>query len=491
MIIKKLRQAAGLAAVIAASMSPLLTYAGQYCHVEINDVWYELTSDNEAHVISKFFKSHTHYPEDYDLVIPPTVEYEGEIYTVTELKDYEERIGHAQYHVHVALDNEPIATLSLPSTMTDLGSLTHVYLPRLTAITVEPGNKYFESIDGVLYDTEEKKTLLLYPRLKPGTSFDIPEGVVRLGYGSLESQNLTHVNFPSTLRGIGDWALSGSKLDYIDLNEGLEAIGEYAFYGVTSHKPLVIPESVKNLSDYCFGGTEIENIVLPSWVVEIGEGWFEHSFTETIPVPERITRIGEYAFADSWIKHMDLPDGIHTIEFCAFASCDSLREIRLPLELSTLEDRIFFDCENLKRVTLNKNIKRVKAAFDDCPSLSDLYLLPERPPRLDEECPLGYRDPEYFINRLGQITVHVLEGCGEAYRNSTWAKVGPIVEDLTDGVDDLPADRAISPTETCTAYTLQGTVAAEGMSYGELREALFPGIYIIRTASGKTDKIRL
>ena len=65
------------------------------------------------------------------------------------------------------------------------------------------------------------------------------------------------------------------------------------------------------------------------------------------------------------------------------------------------------------------------------------------------------------------------------------------MEDLTDGVDDLPADGPIASTETCTAYTLQGTVAGEGIPYGKLREVLSPGIYIIRTASGKTEKIRL
>ena len=447
--------------------------------MQIDGIWYEVASYHDAWIVmDPGDPGKPRFPEGYDLTIPPMIEYDGASYPVVKIDDH-------------AFLSQPIATISIPSTVRTISKLGLQELYQLQSISVDSENTDFMVIDGVLYDTEEEKTLLLYPSLKPGTSFDIPEGVVRLGYGSLQSQNLTHVNFPSTLRGIGDWALAGSKLDEIDLNEGLEAIGEYAFHGVTYHKPLVIPESVKDLSDYCFGGTEIENIVLPSWVVEIGVGWFKNSFTETIPVPERITRIGEYAFADSWIKHMDLPDGIHSIEFCAFASCDSLREIRLPLELSTLEDGIFFDCENLKRVTLNKNLKRVKAAFDDCPSLSDLYLLPERPPRLDEECPLGYRDPEYFINRLGQITVHVLEGCGEAYRNSTWAKVGPIVEDLTDGVDDLPADGAISSTATCTAYTLQGTVVAESMPYGELREALSPGIYIIRTASGKTEKIRL
>ncbi len=446
--------------------------------VLIDGVYYEIASYHDAWAVEGPEEFTLRFPEGYDLAIPSAIEYEGVSYPVVKIGDY-------------AFSSQPIASLTIPSTIETITKLGLTGLYQLQSISVDSGNKDFMAIDGVLYDTDEEKTLLLYPCMRPGTSFDIPEGVVRLGYESLWAKNLTHINFPSTLRGIGEQALSGLHLDEIILNDGLKAIAGYAFYCTTYKKPLVIPESVEDIHDSCFGFSDIPDIIFPSWVVEIGDSWFYNSFADTIHVPQQITRIGRSAFCFSRIRHIDLPDGIHTIEPYAFNLCDSLREIKLPLELTTLQEGVFCRCKNLKRVTLNKNIKRVKAVFTDCPSLSDLYLLSERPPRLDEECPLGYRDPEYFINRLGQITVHVLEGCGEAYRNSTWAKVGPIVEDLSSEVEDLPADGPISSTETCTAYTLQGTVVAESMPYGELREALSPGIYIIRTASGKTEKIRL
>ena len=445
--------------------------------VLIDGVYYEIASYHDAWAVEGPEEFTLRFPEGYDLVIPPAIEYEGISYPVVKIGDY-------------AFSSQPIASLTIPSTIETITKLGLSGLYQLQSISVDSGNTDFMAIDGVLYDTDEKKALLLYPCMRPGTSFDIPEGVVRLGYESLWAKNLTHINFPSTLRGIGELALSGLHLDEIILNDGLKAIGKRAFYDTTYKKTLVIPESVEDLADCCFGHSDISDIVFPSWVVEIGEEWFYRSFADTIHIPQQITRIGRSAFCGSRIRHIDLPDGIHTIEPYAFNLCDSLREIKLPLELTTLQKGVFCRCKNLKSVTLNKNIKRVKAVFTDCQSLSDLYLLPERPPKLDEESPLGYGDP-YQINRLGQITVHVPEGCGEAYRNSTWAKVGPIVEDLTDGVDDLPADGPIASGEICTAYTLQGTVAAEGIPYAELREALSPGIYIIRTASGKTEKIRL
>ncbi len=479
-----------MATAMATTILPQQTLAGVDTQVEVDDIWYELTPDNEAHVISRYYKTSSHYPEDYALIIPPTIEYEGGIYTVTAIKDLD---GPEFYHSIDALDGEPIASLSLPSTIIDIGHLTIYYLPRLTTITVDPGNKNFKSVDGVLFTIREDgslEELLIYPRSKPGSCFDIPDGVTDLAWGAFRDSQLNHINFPLSLTHLGP-SFQGVHLDEIGLHDRITELGERTFDSVTCDATLVIPKSVKAIGDECFIGTHgFSRVILPSHITEIGEGWFYAADTDTIHIQPHIKKICPLAFCGSKIRYIDLPFGIHTIERSAFAECDSLREIKLPLELTILEDEVLGGCDNLERVTLHKNVQKIKEAFLGSPSLNDLYLFCITPPELDEECPLGYGDP-YQINRLGQITVHVLEGCGEAYRNSTWAKVGPIVEDLSSEVEDLPADGPISSTETCTAYTLQGTVVAESMPYGELREALSPGIYIIRTASGKTEKIRL
>ena len=490
----KLRQAIRAGMVITAAFVPQNMYAGEDCNAEIDGICYELTSDNEAHVISRSHTIGTYFPEDYNLVIPQTVEYDGETYIVTELKDISQEYSVGAYYWFYALDNEPIASLSLPSTIVEIGHLTDSYLPRLTSITVDPENKYFTSIDGVLYESDNDgscSTMLLYPRCKPETSIEIPEGVRYLKDKVFYKSQLTSIHCPSTLRSIGKSAFMGLDLKDIVLNDGLKEIGANAFERAVCHGQLVIPESVRSIGTGCFMNSKwFSNVILPEKYNSIGSHWFSGALLETFHIQEHIKAINEGAFSGSTMLYIDLPDNIQTIQKGAFQDCNGLRKIELPLGLKKLEDEVFADCDQLRNVSVNNKVKEIGAAFKGCPKLSDLYLLCETPPKLDQGCPLGYFDTDQ-INRLGKITVHVLEGCGEAYRNSTWAKVGPIVEDLTDGVDDLPADGPITSEETCTAYTLQGTVAAEGMSYGELREALFPGIYIIRTASGKTDKIRL
>ena len=118
----RMRQNIWMVAVMAAAFVPQSLYAGEDCHAEIDGICYELTSDNEAYVISRSYTIGTFFPEDYDLVIPQTVEYDGKTYTVTRLKDfYDEWEGDRYWHY--ALENEPIASLSLPSTIVEIGHI--------------------------------------------------------------------------------------------------------------------------------------------------------------------------------------------------------------------------------------------------------------------------------------------------------------------------------------------------------------------------------
>lgn len=243
---------------------------------------------------------------------------------------------------------------------------------------------------------------------------------------------------------------------------------------------------------YFAESTGLREVILPEHITKIGKKWFYGARAETFHIQPHITRICEDAFSHAEMRYIDIPDGIKAIEPNAFKDCDNLLEVSLPLGITMLDDNVFRGCDNLRSVTVKKNTWVIYQAFRGCRSLSDMYMLRETPPELDDDYPLGLGESDYCPDKLGQITVHVMPGCGEAYRNSLWAKVGPIVEDITDnGVDEMPDDKQIASDERCTVYTVQGTIAAEAIIYGELRNALPSGIYIARSASGKTEKIRM
>ena len=110
----------------------------------------------------------------------------------------------------------------------------------------------------------------------------------------------------------------------------------------------------------------------------------------------------------------------------------------------------------------------------------------ESAPEVDSENPLGL-DSRY--ERLGKVNVHVRPGCAQAYLDSPWKLVGPIIEDLPVGVDETGDDMTIGDDELCEAYSLSGATIGIRLRFGEVGDALPKGLYIIRTASGKSAKI--
>lgn len=110
--------------------------------------------------------------------------------------------------------------------------------------------------------------------------------------------------------------------------------------------------------------------------------------------------------------------------------------------------------------------------------------MPSTPPEVDSSRPLGF-----YPDMLGKVTVHVRPGYGEAYMQTPWKEVGPIVEDLGSGVEEIGEENAILGDELCDAYTISGAAVASNIKYNEIRTTLSRGLYIIRTTSGKTAKM--
>ena len=119
----------------------------------------------------------------------------------------------------------------------------------------------------------------------------------------------------------------------------------------------------------------------------------------------------------------------------------------------------------IHKVSLGKGIERIGSIFMNCRNISDIYCPMESAPDIDSENPLGL-DCQY--EKLGKVNVHVRKGCAQAYLDSPWKLVGPIIEDLTDGVYEIAGPSPAS--ESSPAFDLQGCQVDP--------DRLSPGIYI-------------
>lgn len=134
--------------------------------------------------------------------------------------------------------------------------------PVLKAINVSEDNKYFTSINGVLY-SKDMTRLIAYPNGKTALTTD-KDGKVT-GGGTIK--------LPETVKVIGENAFyMCSNLYSIEFNEGLEKVENKAFLKCTNLLSLEFPDTLSEIGvdsfSYCDSLTHLE---IPASVKSIGD----------------------------------------------------------------------------------------------------------------------------------------------------------------------------------------------------------------------------
>lgn len=113
-----------------------------------------------------------------------------------------------------------LATVSIPSSVTSIGSCAFRDCTSLTSITVNPENKTYCSVDGVLFN-KGMTNLISYPVAKSG-SYSIPATVKNVtDYAFYGCKGLTSIYVPSSVTDIGLDAFRGcTKLAKVSVGEG-------------------------------------------------------------------------------------------------------------------------------------------------------------------------------------------------------------------------------------------------------------------------------
>lgn len=145
--------------------------------------------------------------------------------------------------------------INIPASVTDVGSGAFANCPKLSTILVDPANKQFQCLNGVLYNKDRTK---LYQVLagRKGDSFSFPDSVKEVEkYAFWGCDNIKQINFGKGLTSMPEYAFSNCRgLKNITIPNMAVSIDLKAFEDCVNLEEAYIPPSVLSIHETAFDG---------------------------------------------------------------------------------------------------------------------------------------------------------------------------------------------------------------------------------------------
>lgn len=232
-----------------------------------------------------------------EVVIPETVEWEGNTYTV-------KTIGTSAFSTC-----SEITKMTLPESITGIGKNAFMSCTGLESINLPDGLTRIEQ--------------WVFCACHALKEVELPQSLTYIGsFAFEECESLQTVDIPESCKLIdvsAFWNCTG--ITNVTLHEGLTEIGSNAFSGCSGITEILLPDSVQKIGYYAFQNcTELANIKLGQGLIEIEGEIFKGcvKLTGTMILPDSVTTIRQDAFADSSLSGVHVGSGLTTLESGAF-----------------------------------------------------------------------------------------------------------------------------------------------------------------------------
>ena len=302
-----------------------------------------------------------------DLIIPDSVEYAGNYYTVVSISG------------STFMNCTELTSVVIPNSITIIGD--HAFANDSTLVSAILPNR-LTSIEGLTFSSCTSLTTVTLPDsllLIKGKAFQYCE-------------SLSSIVFPNTL----------------------ESIAYDAFYYCTSLSgDLVLPSSLHSLGSSCFEGcSSLSGILLPESLVSLGSSCFEScsSLSGELVLPESLVSLGSYCFAYcSGLTGIVFPENIPTIPMSVFEGCSGLTgNLVIPDQCTFIDGMAFYGCSSLTSLTIGAAVDTIRwGAFKNCTGLESITCKTPTPPYGQHIQNIYYEDHGLFENVPTDIPVYV------------------------------------------------------------------------------------
>ena len=333
--------------------------------VEIDGIWYNLVAKAKEAEVTK-------NPNKYsgDVIIPPSVTYNGQPYSVTSIGGSAFRSCYDLTSVTISNSVTSIGeyafaycgltSVTIPNSVTTIGNYAFEYCSGLTSVTI--GNSV-TSIGGYAFYN-----------CSGLTSVTIPNSVTSIGGGAFYGcSGLTSVTIPNSVASIGNHAFSGcSSLTSVTIPNSVISIGDFAFYCCSNLTSITIPNSVTSIGVCAFSGcSSLTSVTIPSSVTSMGHNVFGNcNSLASIVVDSKNTMFDSRDNCNAIIYKMNntlvagckntiIPNSVTKIGISAFYECRNLTSITIPNSVTSIQLDAFYGCSGLTSITIPNSVTSI------------------------------------------------------------------------------------------------------------------------------------
>ena len=246
------------------------------------------------------------------IAIPEKVEYNGKKYRVTKIEKNAFEVSRKLTAVIIPRSVTSIGdkafrkcnsltSVSISSGVKQIGKAAFWECYNLERIEVASRNKFFSSVDGVLF-SKAKDTLLFFPTQR--ATCTIPSTVTHIGEAAFLDSDITSIEIPNSVKEIGNDAFNRSSLKEVSIPQSVTKIGDLAFYNCNSLASIVIPNSVISIGYFSFSMcSSLETITVENEEPPTVKELFFRTPIQTIYVPAK--SVEKYKTAKGWSEYAD------------------------------------------------------------------------------------------------------------------------------------------------------------------------------------------
>lgn len=269
-------------------------------------------------------------------------------------------IGQSAFMYCSSLNN-----ITIPASVSTIGPFVFTWCN--INISVDEGNQYYSSLDGVLFN-KDKTAIIEYSKDTMQPEYTIPSSVTTIEKGAFSScDDLTKITIPGSVKYIKEGALQAcTSLTSVTIPEGVISIGRNAFTMCTGLTSLSIPSTVSSIEIQAFTYCGSLNIY-------VDENNKYYSSFDGVLLNKEKTEIIEYT-KDKSTPNYTVPYGVTSFAWLSFDTRTDLTSISFPDSVKTIDYGTFWNCSKLKTVTLSDSVNIIEdSAFYGCGSLTDVY----------------------------------------------------------------------------------------------------------------------